>query len=78
MEVKVKFLCGEQENLYKSSPNAVGHELFSTESFELLLNEIRKLPTTVILELLDSLYTQVAEKSSVSLCGHLLVIVTIF
>ena len=69
MEVKVKFLCDGQQNLYKSSPNAVGYELFSTECFELLPNEIRKLPTGVILELPDSLYIQVAEKSSVSLCG---------
>ena len=69
MEVKVKFLCDGQQNLYKSSPNAVGYELFSTECFELLPNEIRKLPTGVILELPDSLYVQVAEKSSVSLCG---------
>ena len=46
MEVKVKFLCdGQQKNLYKSSPNAVGYELFSTECVELLPNEIRKLPT---------------------------------
>ena len=69
MEVKVKFLCDGPQKLYKSSPNAVGYELFSTECFELLPNEIRKLPTGVILELPDSLYVQVAEKSSVSLCG---------
>ena len=70
MEVKVKFLCeGEKQNLYKSSPNAVGYELFSTECFELLHNEIRKLPTGVILELPDSLFVQVAKKSSINLCG---------
>ena len=70
MEAKVKFLCdGQQKNLYKSSPNAVGNELFSTECFELLPNEIRKLPMGVTLELPESLYVQVAEKSSVSLCG---------
>ena len=69
MEVKVKFLCDGQQNLYKSSLNAVGYELFSTECFELLPNEIKKLPMGVILELPDSLYVQVAEKSSVSLCG---------
>ena len=68
MEVKVKFMFDGQENLYKSSPNAVGYELFGTKCFELLPNEITKLPTGVILELPDSLYTQITEKSSVSLC----------
>ena len=69
MEVKVKFLCDGQQNLYKLSRNEVGYELFSMECFELLPNEIRKLPTGLLLELPDSLYAQVAEKSSVSLCG---------
>ena len=48
MEVKVKFFCDGQQNLYKSSPNADGYKLFSTECFELLPNEIRKVPTGVI------------------------------
>ena len=58
IEVKVKFLFDGQQNLYKSSLNAVGYELFSTKCFELLPNEIRKLPSGVILELSDSLYEQ--------------------
>ena len=67
-------MCDKQQNLYKSPPNGVDHELFGIEYFELLPNEIRKLPMGVILELPDLFYPQIAKKSSVDLCGlHALV-----
>lgn len=61
--IKVKYLPHAQDKLYRSSPNSVGYDLYPSCDFIIDGNEVKKIHTGVILEMPNTIFAQISEKS---------------